>query len=166
MGYVFYVYRKVKSRIFKIVREALKREVQDIILTEPLVVGPKDRLHLSNLAGRNNFLVNTNSGNVYIDDYVFFGKNVCLITGTHDFTKFQAERMYTAPREGRDIVIEKGAWIATNATVIGPCTIGESAVIAAGSVVVGDVPPFSVVAGVPARLIKRIAHELIVNKED
>ena len=137
-------------------REKLKQEIQRIFLEEPMIVGPKNRLHISNLAKKNNFLVNTHSGEVYIDDYVFFGKNVCLITGTHDFMKFEEERINNAPKEGRDIVIKKGVWIATNATIIGPCTIGENAVIAAGSVVTKDVLPFTVVAGVPAKTIKHI----------
>ena len=57
------------------------------------------------------------------------------------------------PKEGRDIVIGDGVWIASNATVLGPCTIEANAVIAAGSVVAPHtiVPAGCVYAGVPAR---------------
>ncbi|MDJ0633593.1 MAG: hypothetical protein QNJ34_10430 [Xenococcaceae cyanobacterium MO_188.B29] len=165
MNTLKYIYYQTKNKIIQIILEQLKQEVQKIFLTEPMIVGPKQRLHISDLAKKNNFLVNTNSGEVYIDDYVFFGKNVCLITGTHDFMKFGEERMNTAPKEGRDIVIEKGAWIATNATVIGPCTIGQNAVVAAGSLVTKDVAPFTVVAGVPAKVIKHIKKKAIEQKQ-
>ena len=47
-------------------------------------------------------------------------------------------------------------WIGVNAVVLPGVTIGEGAVVAAGAVVTKDVPPYSVVAGVPAKVIKKI----------
>jgi acetyltransferase-like isoleucine patch superfamily enzyme len=64
--------------------------------------------------------------------------------------------MYHFPQEGYDIVIRRGAWLASNVTVIGPCEIGENSVVAAGSVVTGDVAPNCLYAGVPARFVKEI----------
>ena len=58
------------------------------------------------------------------------------------------------------IVIGDRVWIGMNATVLGGVTIGEGAVVAAGSVVTKDVPPFTVVGGVPARPIKDREREL------
>jgi len=55
-------------------------------------------------------------------------------------------------------VIKDGVWVASNATIIGPCIIGENAVIGAGSVVLGDVEPYTIVAGNPARVIRKIQH--------
>ena len=52
------------------------------------------------------------------------------------------------------IVIEDDAWIATNSTIMPGVRIGRGAVVAAGSVVTKDIPPFKVVAGNPARVIK------------
>lgn len=60
------------------------------------------------------------------------------------------------PTGGRDIVVRAGAWIASNATIIGPAVIGEHAVVAAGAVVLGNVEPEVVVAGVPARPVRGI----------
>ena len=84
----------------------------------------------------------------------FFGHGVSLLTGTHDPTVIGPERKHAIPREGRDIVVGEGAWIASNATVLGPCRIGAHAVVAAGSLVKDDVPEYTVVAGVPARPIR------------
>ena len=54
------------------------------------------------------------------------------------------------------IHIKSGSWIARGATILPEITIGENAVVAAGAVVTKDVPAFNVVAGVPAKVIKRI----------
>jgi acetyltransferase-like isoleucine patch superfamily enzyme len=101
----------------------------------------------------NDALLNSVSGNITIAKHAFLGHGVSLLTGTHDHRQFGLERRSAVPSCGRDIVICEGAWVASNATVLGPCTIGEHAVVAAGAVVVEDVPAYSVVAGVPARVI-------------
>ncbi len=95
-------------------------------------------------------------GPITVGEDAFFGYNVCLLTGSHDIHKFGKERKRTKPQTGCDIVIGPGAWVATNAIVLGPCVIGEHAVVAAGSVVTRDVPAYHVVAGNPARTIRRI----------
>ena len=64
-----------------------------------------------------------------IGDYVFFGHDVMLLTGTHDFRETGAARHVPTQTLARNIVIEEGAWIATRAVIIGPCTIGRNAVV-------------------------------------
>jgi acetyltransferase-like isoleucine patch superfamily enzyme len=81
-----------------------------------------------------------------------------LLTGRHDIAKFDRARQQCVPSSGRNIVVKRGAWIASNALVIGPCEIGEHSVVAAGSIVIRDVPPYSVVAGNPAKVIKKITE--------
>ena len=141
---------------FKAVRARLHYEILRVVMYEPRIAGPPERLHMAPGAQRNNFLAVTNSGHIWIEDFVFFGKNVSLITGTHDPAGFDADRRDRFPRDGRDIVIRRGAWIATNAIVLGPCVVGEHAVVAAGSVVTKDVPPYAIVGGVPARVIRSV----------
>lgn len=58
--------------------------------------------------------------------------------------------------KGLPIIIKNNVWIATRATILKGVTIGEGAVVAAGAVVVKDVPPYTVVAGVPAKVIKNL----------
>ena len=53
-----------------------------------------------------------------------------------------------------NILIKKGAWIGARAIILPNVTVGEGSIIGAGAVVTKDVPPYTVVAGVPAKKIK------------
>lgn len=151
---------KLIRRVFlsETFKDILYSEMYNYITNFPKVIGPKERLIFTKYAGRNNFYANTNSGTITINDYVFFGKNVSLITGTHNYNVFNEDRINDYPKEGRDIVLEKGVWVASNSIILGPCRVGEGAVIAAGSVVFKDVEPYTIVAGNPAKKIKDIKH--------
>lgn len=106
--------------------------------------------------GRNVF-VNQNCtfydlGGLDIGDDVMIGPNVSLITSSHPLEPSQRrERIIAKP-----IVIERNVWIAAGATIIGGVTVGENSVVAAGAVVTKDVPPNTLVAGNPARVIRSI----------
>ena len=125
-------------------------------LTRQLVHGDQSRLHVSPTATVNNALFNLSGGSITVGDHTFFGHNVCILTGTHDVSKFGAERKQAITREGRDVVIGEGVWVSTNATIVGPCTIGDHAVVGACALVQHDVEPYTVVAGVPAKEIRRL----------
>lgn len=125
-------------------------------LYDALVFGDRSRLLLAPTAIVNNALFNTTSGRIRVGEYAFFGHNVCVLTGTHDVAALGPSRQSAIPNDGRDIVIEAGAWVASNATILGPCVIGEHAVVAAGAVVTADVPAFRIVGGVPARIIGEV----------
>ena len=57
-------------------------------------------------------------------------------------------------------VIEDDVEIGANALILGPVRVGQGSIIGAGSVVVKDVPPYSVVVGNPARVIKKIRESI------
>ena len=134
--------------------------IEDVVMNRPrFYCTPEERtrISISPTANINNALFNPASGNIVVEDFVFFGHNVSVITGTHDYSKVDGERMQSIPAEGRDITIRRGAWIGSNCTILGPCVIGEHAVVAAGSVVNDDVPAYVLAGGVPARAIRTIA---------
>jgi acetyltransferase-like isoleucine patch superfamily enzyme len=125
-------------------------------LTEPLVWGPADRLHLAPTAVVNDALLNTESGSITVEPDAFFGHRVSVLTGTHDIAHRGLERQRAVPDEGRDVHVEEGAWVGSGAILIGPCRIGAHAVVAAGAVVTADVAPETIVAGVPARPVRSL----------
>jgi acetyltransferase-like isoleucine patch superfamily enzyme len=124
-----------------------------------LVHGDPARLHVHPTAVVNNAMFNVGSGDITVGEYAFFGHNVSVLTGTHDVNTFGRERQLAIPRSGRDVVIEEGAWLASNVMVLGPCRIGAHAVVGGGSLVLGDVEPYTIVAGSPARVLRTIPHD-------
>ena len=99
---------------------------------------------------------------VTIGDNVLIGPNVTLATPMHPL--LPEERNVRRREDGsvynleyaRPIVIEKDCWLASNVIVCGGVTIGEGSVIGAGSVVTRDIPPHSLAAGNPCRVIREI----------
>lgn len=93
-------------------------------------------------------------GGIEIGDEVVIASDSILITGSHDpeAPDFRAEF--------KPIVIGKRAWLGTRVTVLPGVTIHEGAVVAAGSVVTKDVPPYTIVGGVPAKEIKTRNRDL------
>lgn len=121
------------------------------------VFGDPARLHIHPTASVNDALFNTESGEIVVGEHAFFGFRVLVLTGTHDISAQGQTRQDAVPSRGRDITIEEGAWVASGAIVLGPCTIGASAVVAAGAVVTANVPARAFVAGVPARVVREIS---------
>jgi acetyltransferase-like isoleucine patch superfamily enzyme len=155
---MFSLRKKTKLLIESYLNDYIKKYIEQNILIHYLVFGDRSRLKISDTAIVNNALFNLSSGNIIIEDYVFFGHNVTVLTGTHDYEKFDLERQTSFPCVGRDVIIKRGAWVASNVTIIAPCVIGEHCVIAAGSLVKSDVLPYTVVAGIPAKIIKKISR--------
>ncbi|MHB1534371.1 MAG: acyltransferase [Acidimicrobiales bacterium] len=128
------------------------------LLSQPRIYGPPERLRIAATAVVNDSLFNLSSGEITVGEWSMLAHGVTVLTGVHDITKLGAERQRAVPHKGRDVLIEEGAWLASNVTVIGPCRIGAHAVVAAGSLVRHDVAPYAVVAGVPARVVGEVPH--------
>lgn len=128
-------------------------QIRNHLLYKKVILGDPQRVSVHESALVNNALFNVLSGRIVVREHAFFGQNVCLLTGSHTIDAPKETRKLEFQTAGRDITIEAGAWIASNATILGPCIVGEMAIVAAGAVVCSDVPPYSIVGGVPAKII-------------
>ena len=146
----------VRDRLLTHAEPAGHRATEDPALFKTLVYGDPARLHIAPTAIVNNALFNLSSGDITVGDYAFFGHNVSVLTGSHDWTKFGAERQVAVPTSGRDVIIEEGAWVSSNAIIVAPCRIGAHAVVGVGSLVMKDVDPYTIVAGSPAKVLRTI----------
>lgn len=101
----------------------------------------------------NDNLVVHGSGRLVVGNYFHGGINITIITTNHRF-EGAAAIPYDKIRINKDVVIKDFVWFGDNVTVIPGITIGEGAIIAAGSVVVKDVPDLAIVGGNPAQIIR------------
>jgi acetyltransferase-like isoleucine patch superfamily enzyme len=104
------------------------------------------------LIGRQS-LVST-GGYLEIGDYCLFAPRVYVSDVDHIFADITQPIIQQGGTLNRSLTIEENCWLGVNVVVSGNITVGRGSVIAANSVVLKDVPPFSVVAGVPARVVK------------
>ena len=90
-------------------------------------------------------------GGIEIGDNALIGQQVVIATLNHDITSAKRQNMLPSL-----VKIENDVWIGAKATILSGVTIGNGAIVAAGAVVTKDVPENTVVAGVPAKIIKQI----------
>lgn len=90
-------------------------------------------------------------GGIYIDDGALIGHSVIIATLNHHMKPEHRQNLHHAP-----VHIGKGVWVGARATILAGVSIGDNAVVAAGAVVTKDVPADTIVAGVPARILKSI----------
>jgi acetyltransferase-like isoleucine patch superfamily enzyme len=94
---------------------------------------------------------------VHIEDNVFIGHNVTFINDKYPRATAEDGGLQTeADWKVVETFIKKGASVGSSSTILCGVTVGENAIVGAGSVVTKDVPANSIVAGVPAKVIKKI----------
>ena len=97
---------------------------------------------------------------IEIGSYVMTGPNVTIITGDHRLD-IKGKKMIEVkdkdklPENDQPVIIEDDVWLGANVTILKGVTIGEGSVVDAGAVVCNNIEPYSIYAGVPAKLIKR-----------
>jgi acetyltransferase-like isoleucine patch superfamily enzyme len=93
------------------------------------------------------------AASITIGDRVAFGPQVTLLTSTHDIG---SSSYRTGTLKNLPITIGDGCWLGARSTILPGVTVGPGSVVAAGAVVNKDVPPNTLVAGVPAQVIKSL----------
>lgn len=121
--------------------------------THPLIIeGDRSRIPKT-------VLFNTGCGSIHIGDNTIFGDNVMLLTGKHMDIEESTSKglpLHSVPESGYDIFVGRGCYIGSGSIIIGPCRIGDFVVISAGAVVYTDIASYTVVAGNPARAVKKL----------
>ncbi len=113
---------------------------------------------------------------IIFGDNVLLGPNVTIVNGDHSIRRVGIpiiDNHEKLPGDDADIIIGDESWIGANATILKGVEIGRGCVVAAGAVVVKNTPPYSIVGGVPAKVLsmrfsleQAIQHELLLYSEE
>jgi acetyltransferase-like isoleucine patch superfamily enzyme len=95
----------------------------------------------------------TTMGGVFIGERALIGYRTQILSANHEIPPI-GERITVSGDKYAKVTIGKDAWIGANCVILPGATIGEGAIVGAGSVVSKDVAPYSIVGGVPAKLIR------------
>ena len=103
---------------------------------------------------------NTLIANIKIGNYVMTGPDVLFLTGNHTTNivgKYMINISNTEKNviDDQDIIVEDDVWIGARAIILKGVTIGKGSVVGAGAVVTKTIPPYSIVGGVPAKILRR-----------
>lgn len=93
-------------------------------------------------------------GELEIGDFSLFAPRVYVSDADHIYQDIERPYIEQGATLGRKVIVEENCWVGINAVISGNLIVGYGSVVAANSVVLENVPPFAVVAGIPARIIK------------
>ena len=122
---------------------------EECYIAAPIYVNLASNLHIGSHVSINPYFRCMSAGDIYIEDFAQIAMGVSLVTNNHDLYD-------RAVLTVKDVHIKKNAWVGAGAVILPGITVGENAVVGAGSVVTHDVEPNTVVAGNPARLIRKL----------
>lgn len=133
------------------------RGIKNIVMETPVSIGPGATIYAA-------------GAKLIIKKHVITGPNLTIITGDHKYIPGRwIDSVKANEKEDfydQDVTIEEDVWIGSNVTILKGVTVGRSSIIAAGSLVVKDVPPYSIVGGVPAKVIKMKWEQLDIEKHE
>lgn len=99
-----------------------------------------------------NCTISGEKAGVFIGENVMIAPNVVIVAFNHGYARLDVP-MVQQPNSEASIYIENDVWIAANSTIAKGVTIGKGAIVGANSLVVKDVPPYSIVGGVPCKVL-------------
>jgi len=94
---------------------------------------------------------------IIIGNKVLFGPNVTIMGGNHNYSvigKFIYDVKEKRKEDDQEVIIKDDVWLGAGVIILKGVTVGVGAIVAAGAVVSKDVPPYSIVGGIPAKIIK------------
>lgn len=142
---------KFKSKLLNLLGLNVHKRAR--IVSSVQIFGPKNiKIGNDTFIGHETLLTGSHESSIIIGNFVDISNRVIISTGTHEI---DMNGKHTAGAgKSKDIVIEDGAWIGMGAIILPGVKIGKKSIVAAGSVVIDDVPPYSIVAGNPAKIKK------------
>ena len=165
-AFMYKIMRKIKSAFHRffwmpIIKGAFAKCGKNVSVPRNCYFSGIQNMYVgNNVSFGMNLMVLSTRAKIYIGNDVMFGPGVTIVTGDHRIdlpnrTMISVRDNEKLPENDQDVIIENDVWIGANVTILKGVTIHTGSVISAGAVVAKDVEPFSIVGGVPAKLIKK-----------
>ncbi len=144
-----YINKTAEIEKKKLVKIHPTAEIKDYVIIKTY----KNPVIIEEYSQINPFCVIYGGSGVYIGKNVMIAPHCMIAAGNHDFKQIDTPMRFAGSISKGPIRIEDNVWIGANSTICDGVTIGRDAVVAANSVIRTDVEPYSIVSGVPARVI-------------
>jgi acetyltransferase-like isoleucine patch superfamily enzyme len=150
---------RLYNRIYgSMLKSALGFCGKNVVLHKPSVCSNPNNMYLyDNTSIMKNWTLLSDTGKFIMKDHCIASTNLVVITGNHNRVVEHTLQDSIANRladEEKDVVLEEEVWLGTNVTLLPGITIGRGTTVAAGSVVNRDLPPYTLCAGIPAKVKK------------
>lgn len=162
---------RINNRIFGyFLRHSLGYCGKNVVLHRPNVCSNPGNMYLyDNTSIMKNWTLLSDTGKFIMKEHCIASTNLVVITGNHNRLVEHTLQDSIANRladEEKDVILENEVWLGTNVTLLPGITIGRGTTVAAGSVVNCDLPPYTLCAGIPAK-VKKIywTEEQIIKHE-
>lgn len=152
--------RKYHSVLVYGLKSELKRCGESVSIGYNANITPENVSLGNRVSLGNNITILSTRANVIIGNNVMTGPNVTIISGDHRTdilgrTMISVKDSEKLPQNDQDVIVHDDVWIGANVTILKGVEIGQGSIVAAGAVLTKSVPEYSVVGGVPAKVIKK-----------
>lgn len=137
----------------ELLKKLFRVDALNIVIKPPFHCDYGFNIHFDGFAFVNYNCTVLDTSPVHFGENIFIAPNVCIACAGHALHPDERLLFNTS----KPIRIEKNVWLGTNTAVLPGVVIGEGCVIGAGSIVTKDIPPFSIAAGNPCRVLRKIS---------
>ena len=138
----------------KILEKLLGKTEKNFIIEQPFMCDYGYNIEIGENFYANHNLIILDGNKVKFGSNVFIAPNCSFYTAGHPL---EVEKRNEGLEYAKEIEVGDNVWIGSNACIMPNVTIGDGAIVGANSVVTKDVPPYSIVAGAPAKIIRQVS---------
>jgi acetyltransferase-like isoleucine patch superfamily enzyme len=157
IGKTLFFFHKAKRRLLMYAYRPLFKKHGKNFIFDPYSLFSFETIEVGNdvfIGPRANF---GSIKSIKIGNKVMFGPDTSILGGDHNTSQigeYMADVHWKLEENDLPVTIEDDVWIGAKAIILKGVTVGRGSIIAAGAIVVRDVPPYSIVAGIPAKVVK------------
>lgn len=149
--YYFFEFGKIRSKFYTFM---FKKPGANIFIFPPFHFTSPEGIEFGNQINIAQNCLIGGAGKVEIGNFVMIGPNSCILSSNHGYNRPDIPMLRQKPTLA-PVKIKDDVWIGANVVILPGVTVNQGAIVGAGSIVTKDVEPYSIVAGNPAKLLKK-----------